>query len=490
MKELYVAILALFFIVGSIVAWLSRRYLGRGAREFFVGGYRVGGFLSAMTYAATTYSAFMMVGLVGLTFVGGVAALGFELVYLASTVIILGSIGPKIWYEARRRGWVSPSEMISDLYGSKAIGIAVALVYLFTLVPYTAAQLKGIGEIFGSIALGYEYGILFAFTAIVFWILIAGLWSVATTDAFQGIWMLGSSIAIIIWIVSFLLPIGGIDYHTFIRSLTSSSNGNLLSFTWSPQMFIGLTVPWIFFALTNPQVVQRLYIPRDERAYMKTVKYFALYGFVYTIICVLLGMLFRSYVSLNRKDMESVLLGNRDLVTPFMLTLSHPILAAIAYVGITAAAISTADSIVLTVSSSIVRDLYEKVSTNPNEKTSKAISVVAVLLLLTLASLASIMRVGYIVELSVISSAGLLPLAPITIVGIARRNTIRRKRNGFVYPLLSIVVGELILAYTVVIYGFSKALTTPLLFSLPSPIWILIGSTLATIPLLANNRAS
>ncbi|MEM2221386.1 MAG: hypothetical protein QXU34_06445, partial [Ignisphaera sp.] len=97
---------------------------------------------------------------------------------------------------------------------------------------------------------------------------------------------------------------------------------------------------------------------------------------------------------------------------------------------------------------------------------------------------------GYIVELSVISSAGLLPLAPITIVGIARRNTIRRKRNGFAYPLLSIVVGELILAYTVVIYGFSKALTTPLLFSLPSPIWILIGSTLATIPLLANNRAS
>jgi SSS family solute:Na+ symporter len=481
MKELYVAVLVFFFVMGTIIAWLSRRYLGKGSREFFVGGYKVGGFISAMTYAATTYSAFMMVGLVGLTFASGVAALGFELVYLASTVVILGSIGPVIWYEARRRGWVSSSEMLSDLYGSRYVGIIVSLVYLFTLVPYTAAQLKGVGEIFNSINLGYEYGVIFAFIAIAFWILIAGLWSVATTDAFQGIWMLGSSIAVAIWSILFLLSASNIDYNMFVNILSNSSSGNLLSFIWSPQMFIGLTIPWIFFALTNPQVVQRLYIPKDRKAYMKMVKYFALYGFIYTVICVLLGMVFRVYIAFNNVDVEGILLKNRDSVTPYMLTLTHPLLAAIAYVGITAAAISTANSIVLSVSSSIVRDLYERIVVKPNEKTSKVVSTASILSLLILASITAIMKVGYIVELSVISSAGLLPLAPITIAAIIRKKDMNR--YSYIYAIASILLGEAILIYAIAVHGISKALTAPLLLQLPSPIWILLASALFVIPI-------
>ena len=488
MKELYIVVLGLFFVIGSIIAWFSRRYLGKGSREFFVGGYRVGGFISAMTYAATTYSAFMMVGLVGLSFAGGVAALGFELVYLASTVIILGSIGPIIWYEAGRRGWVSPSEMLSDLYGSKYVGVVVALVYLFTLVPYTAAQLKGVGEIFNSIGLGYEYGVLFASTAIALWIILAGLWSVATTDAFQGLWMLGSSIAVVIWALLSLLPSSGIDFNTFIEALGRSSNGNLLTFTWTPQMFLGLTIPWIFFALTNPQVVQRLYIPKDRRAYVRTVKYFALYGFIYTIICVFLGMIFRAYISLSKPDIESMLLRNRDLVTPIILTSAPPLLAATAYVGITAAAISTADSIVLSVSSSVVRDLYEKLATKPSEKNSKIISVVSILSLLTLALGAAIMKIGYIVELSVISSAGLLPLAPITIIGLLKRTAM--KRHSHLYTMASIMIGELILITAIAIHGVSKALTSPLFLYLPSSIWILIASTAVIIPVVIDRKKS
>lgn len=485
MRELYIVVLALFFVIGSIIAWLSRRYLGKGSREFFVGGYRVGGFISAMTYAATTYSAFMMVGLVGLSFTGGVAALGFELVYLASTVIILGSIGPIIWYEARKRGWVSPSEMLSELYGSKYVGIVVALVYLFTLVPYTAAQLKGVGEIFGSIGLGYEYGVLFASIAIVFWIIVAGLWSVATTDAFQGLWMLGSSIAVTVWAVS-LLQSSSIDFDTLIKALSGSSSGNLLTFTWTPQMFLGLTIPWVFFALTNPQVVQRLYIPKDRKAYVRMVRYFALYGFIYTIICVFLGMIFRAYVSLNSADVESMLLRNRDLVTPFMLRSAPPPLAATAYVGITAAAISTANSIVLSVASSVVRDLYEKLATEPSERISKMVSIASIFLLLALASGAAIMRLGYIVELSVVSSAGLLPLAPITMLGLLRRTAM--KKCSHLYTVASIIIGESILITAIGIHGVSKALTSPLFLHLPSPIWILLASTAIMVPILVDRK--
>jgi len=57
-----------------------------------------------MTYAATTYSTFMMIGLAGLTFATGVATLGFELAYLASTVLLLSTVGVFVWRMARERG--------------------------------------------------------------------------------------------------------------------------------------------------------------------------------------------------------------------------------------------------------------------------------------------------------------------------------------------------------------------------------------------------
>ncbi|MEM4513908.1 MAG: sodium:solute symporter family protein, partial [Ignisphaera sp.] len=148
MIQIFMVTLTFFFLCGTVLALIAKRFLGRGFTEFVVGGYRVGGLLSAMTYAATTYSAFMMVGLVGLAYATGVAALGFELVYLAATIGILSIIGPTIWVKARERNWVSPSQMIGEVYSSKVLSSVIAALYLVSLTPYLAAQFKGIGEIF------------------------------------------------------------------------------------------------------------------------------------------------------------------------------------------------------------------------------------------------------------------------------------------------------------------------------------------------------
>ncbi|MDK6029241.1 sodium:solute symporter family protein [Ignisphaera sp. 4213-co] len=472
MIYVFFAVFTIFFVGGTLIAFLSRKYIGAGLREFFVGGYRVGGFLAAMTYAATTYSAFMMVGLAGLTFATGVASLGFELVYLASTVLILSTFGVYLWSEARRRGWVSPTDMITDFYGSRAIGVAIAILYLFALVPYTSAQLKGIGEIFNSIGISYGVGVVIGAIAIALWTFVAGLWSVATTDAYQGIWMIFASIAFFVWIYQYLLPSSGVDMSKFVDLLTKDKN--LLSFTWSFQMFIGMTIPWIFFALTNPQVVQRIYIPRDEKAYRRMVRYFAFYGFLYTILCVSLGLAYRAY--LESVGLANKFIANRDAVAPYIISLSHPVLASIVYTSIMAAAISTADSIVLSVASSVVRDLYEKNVEKPRESISKAIAFASTATILLLAAVLAIARIGYVVELSVASSAYLLPLAPITLRGILKKNA------RFWQAAASLLLGEAVAAYATMVYGPAKMLTTPIAFNMPTPVWILV---LSTIPLLA-----
>jgi len=211
--------------------------------------------LAAGTYAATTFSAFMMVGLVGLTYQTGVGALGFELTYLVSTVTILSTLGFKIWKLAKTRKRISPSQMIGDLYGSKTLAVAVAFLYLFAMILYTVAQIQGLGVVFQVSGLEYVHGVVFGTLIILLWIVLAGIWSVATTDLYQGILMLAGGIIFLSWTTSTLVQEA--DISKVLETLGTQGFLGLTGF-WSPQVFLAYTIPWVFFAVTNPQVVSRV----------------------------------------------------------------------------------------------------------------------------------------------------------------------------------------------------------------------------------------
>ncbi len=472
-QEIFLILLTVYIILGTVIAMVSRRFGVKTTADYFVAGYRLGGFLASMTYAATTYSAFMMIGLVGLAFATGIASLGFELAYLMATMGILALIGPVIWRMARKRGWVSPSEMLSDLYGSNILGIVVAVLYLVALIPYTAAQLKGIGEIFRAVSTSYSIGIATAVGLVLLWVFIAGIWSVASTDAYQGIWMISASIAVVVWLLMVLVPNAGLNASGIVNVLGNTSSGNLLSNTWSPLVFIGYTVPWLFFALTNPQVVQRLYMPRDTRAYKRMLQYFISYGILYTAIVIVIGLAFRAYaVTALDKGTELYLIGHRDSVTPYMLTLANPVLAAFVFVSILAAAVSTANSIVLSVVSSITRDLYERRRSTPSPSVAKAVAMTSIVAMTIAAAGIALAKPTFIVELSVLSSALLLPLAPVILMGLARRPS----RAGAISALAATLLGFSMILVAAFIIGARKALIVAWL-GIPLPLWCLILTT-------------
>ena len=480
LTTLFISLLATYIAVGTIIALVSRRFGVRSSADYFVAGYRLGGFLASMTYAATTYGAFMMVGLVGLAFATGIATLGFELAYLIATMGILVTVGPTLWRLARERRWVSPSELISDLYNSQILGIAISILYLVALIPYVAAQLKGVGEIFHVVGLGYGVGIAIALGLVLLWTLIAGVWSVATTDTYQGIWMLGASISVTLWLLTALIPSTGLDMTKIVEVLKSTASGNLLSNTWSINVFIGFTTPWLFFAITNPQVVQRLYMPKNSRAYRGMVRYFALYGLLYTALVVLIGLVFRAYVaSTLGREVEIYLVKHRDMVTPYMLSLASPLLAVFTFVSIVAAAISTANSIILSVASSITRDLYERRAKIVRQQTTRLIAWISIAVMSIAAAAIALAKPAFIVELSVLSSALLLPLAPVTLAGLYLQPR-SKSRAPTLSALLSIASGFIIMLLTAIVYGAKKALITTWL-GVPVPLWVLIVSTLIIV---------
>ena len=409
----FIAVLAGYLLVGTLLAIWSRRRLTGGVRDYFVSG-RLGSFLSAMTYAATTYSSFMIVGLVGFTYATGAGALGFEIAYYTATLGLLVLLSYRVWGLSRERGWVSPAEMVADLSGSRWVAPLISVVYLVSLVFYASAQLKAIGETVAAAGGGdtaYLLGIALGLLVMIVWSSVAGIWSVAATDAFQGLWMIAASLGLLAWLYKELASAGlslGDAGRILVESghLTPEGVGGY----WSLNMFLAFSLPWIFFAVTNPQALQRLYMPRDEKALRDMVRWFAVFGLIYTIIVTLTGLL--AYVAHNSGvlgvDVEPSA-RNADLVTPRLLTLAHPVLGAIVFTSIIAAAVSTADSILLTLASSASIDLMPR---GASERARRLAGLATIAVVGSVMAVLAGLRVSFIVKLSVLSSFMLLGLAP------------------------------------------------------------------------------
>ena len=134
-----------WFALGSFLSWQASKKTGPGLSEYFLANRTVGGLVSALTYSATTFSAFMMVGLVGLTYRTGVAALGFEFSYLIFTVLLLVLFAPRYWAAGRAFNLVSPSELLSLRYGDKKVGFAASCLCLVMPHPLRVGPAHGGG---------------------------------------------------------------------------------------------------------------------------------------------------------------------------------------------------------------------------------------------------------------------------------------------------------------------------------------------------------
>jgi SSS family solute:Na+ symporter len=401
-NPLYVWISLLSWMAIAVsIAYLAGRGLGKGPSEYFLGGRRLGGFISGMSYSATTYSAFMLVGLVGLTYDSGVGALGFEMTYLMFTVILLTVFAPRFWLASNKYDFITPAELLARRYETRWAGVVASVVFLVMLVPYAAVQLMGIGFLVEGLTGGqipYMAGVAVMAGFAGFSAIWAGMRSVSWTDAFQAITMLTTSLFALFYIFFHFFGSPG----NFFRTITVD-HPELLKLTWDPRLFIGLALPWAFFALTNPQVSQRMLVPDKISSLKRMIIYFSAFGFIYTIISTLFGFQAASLLP----NLE-----NPDKAMPVLLTKVPLPLGLLIFVGIFAAATSTLGSITLTLSSSISRDLVQNVFPGADESVQLRLGKLAIPVLIGVFILFAWLQPGLIAVLSSTASGGLLVTAP------------------------------------------------------------------------------
>ncbi|MWD28790.1 sodium:solute symporter family protein [Aquicoccus sp. SCR17] len=393
------AAIGLFTLFGLVMVTRAARANRGTAEDYFLGSRRLGAAVAGLSYAATTYSAFMLIVLTGLTYRGGIGALGFELVYFSGlTLIVL--FGPRFWLIARRHGFVTPSEMLGGRFASPGLARLVAVASLLFLLPYCTTQMAGIGLLLSGVTGGgisLSTAVIVGAALALVWTLVAGLRSVAWTDAGQAALMMISAllaVGFVIW------EIGG--PQSFADQLATDWSDHLDvpgPGLWALPTFIALSLPWFFFPLSNPQVSQRLFMLRDLGAMKGMIGWVLGFGLVFTLISVTWGLAALILVPEleNPAEATPALLGSGAV--PVWLAL-------LLILGILAAAVSTLDSIALTLASMVSRDLL------PGRGEGLLAGRIVVVLVILFAAGFGAWNAALVSQLAAMSAAGLLVSVP------------------------------------------------------------------------------
>ncbi len=148
-----------------------------------------------------------------------------------------------------------------------------------------------------------------------------------------------------------------------------------------------------------------MFTPKSLRSLRQMLLGFMVFGFIYTLVAVIWG--FAAVVKLPD-------LATGDLATPKLLSsgIIPPALGIVVMIGIIAAAISTIDSIMLTLSSIFTREVYAVANKNATDKQQLLVCKIVLPVIAVLAYIFAHLKLSLIAVLSVSASAGLLVVVP------------------------------------------------------------------------------
>lgn len=344
-----IIILVFIFIVGMVFS----KYVANTnsfVQEYFLGNRELGGFVLAMTMIATYGSASSFLGGPGAAYKYGLGWVLLAMSQVASGYFVLMILGKKFAIVARKYQAVTLTDYLRMRYRSNSVAIISAISIIIFLFSAMIAQWVG-GALLLESLLGVSYNsALFIFAiSVLIYVIVGGFRAVVVTDSIQGIIML---IGTIIILTATIIVGGGVEN---IISDLYNQNPDLLSPYGSDRSLtpIYLSSFWILVGVGVvglPQMAVRAMSYKSARAMHRAI----IIGTV-VVGVIMFGMhLTGVFARAILPEIEIL-----DSVMPTLtLTILPPWLAGIVLAAPLAAIMSTVDSLLLLVSSAVVKDIY------------------------------------------------------------------------------------------------------------------------------------
>ena len=346
--EVIVFILYLLCMLGIGVFFFIRDRKG-GEKTFFLGDRKMGAWVGALSAGASDMSAWVLMGLPTSVYAFGLGKIwipvGLVAGYTASWLIE----APRL----RRFSIVSGDAITIPQYlsnrflaKSKALQVICAVVFLLAYTVYAASSIKACGTLFHKvIGMDPMAAMYLAVFIIVGYTFMGGFSAVCWTDFFQGMLILGAML---------LAPV----FALFVLEFSGEAIDPASHF-WNPaadwrDIVSGLAWGLGYFGM--PHIIIRFMSISSQ----KTLKRSAWIGIAWTVLILIFAALIGV---IGRLDfgMDADMMKNELVFVQMVRRIFPGVISGVLLSAVLAASMSTADSQLLSASSSLASDVYKPI---------------------------------------------------------------------------------------------------------------------------------
>ncbi|MBQ3320163.1 MAG: sodium/proline symporter [Spirochaetia bacterium] len=345
--EVAVFTLYLIFMISIGVYFFLKNKSG-GDKTYFLGGRKMGAWVSALSAGASDMSAWVLMGLPASVYALGTGqawiAVGLAIGYALSWIYM----APRLrTFSIECNDSITIPQYLTNRFLSKSMALQIicAIIFIFAYTIYAASSIKACGTLFNTvIGIDAKVAMYIAAAIIISYTFLGGFAAVCWTDFFQGMLMLG---ALLIAPIFALFMLQG-------HPVAPMPAGYLNPVASWQEIISGLAWGLGYFGM--PHIIIRFMAVESQASLKKSAKIGITWNVLIVIFAVVVGIVGRMFLGYDEE------INKNSLVFITMVRKIFPgLISGILLSAILAAAMSTADSQLLSAASAFASDVYKPV---------------------------------------------------------------------------------------------------------------------------------
>ncbi len=349
----FIFFLALIVLVGV----LSSRLQQHNARDYLLASQQIKPWLVGLSAVATNNSGYMFVGMIGFTYTVGLSSMWLGVGWVLGDFFISFLVHKRLRQATQDQHILSFGQLLSNWYGQhyRWTRLVTGIIVILFLAVYAAAQLKA-GSKALQVLFGWDLqtGAILGGLMVLIYCLAGGIRATIWTDAAQSFVMMASMLALL---VAGIAALPGLDLSLMdLLDVSPTFMAIAPQDLFEPRALgFGLfIVGWMLAGvgvIGQPHIMSR-FMALDQSDNMGRARtYYYLWYFLFFSLTIGVGLLSRLYLpALESFDPELALPRMSEQLFP-------PVVVGFILAGLFSATMSTADSQILSCTSSVINDL-------------------------------------------------------------------------------------------------------------------------------------
>ena len=330
--------------------------------DYLLGGRRMGAWVTAISAQASDMSGWLLMGLPGAIYLGGVAGAWIAIGLFIGTALNWKFIASRLRTYTQQTNTITLPSFFEKRFADPTglLRTVSAIIILIFFTTYSSSALVATGKLFESVFnMNYQIAVIIGGSIIIAYTFLGGFPAVCWTDLFQGTLMV---IAIIAVPAVAFFHVGGIS------SIANAMSAKQISTSWIPPGNLPLIAilsasAWGLGYFGQPHILARFMSAKSLAKLKESMLIAMIWVFLSLGGAVIIGLI-------GIAMFDNLSGGEEEKVFIYMIKeLLGPWLGGVMLAAILSAIMSTIDSQLLVSSSALTEDFYRKViKRNVSEK--------------------------------------------------------------------------------------------------------------------------